>query len=176
MSIKFSIFGKCSRLLFSFLILNFLFCLSCGYVAENNVLSKSEPTGNTNSNSQKSEPELVVQKFMEYVSENKLKEANDLVKTEQEVSGTPQASQENPEKFREVPIKPDWAQVFKERNYSLYKIVSNDVSENEARVKALLNFNDKSSVKMGSIFSLKNVNGQWYIYDIDFITDGTLNK
>jgi hypothetical protein len=176
MSIKFSIFGKCSKFFSVFLSLSFLFCLSCDATPQNNILLKSQPISNTNSNSQNSEPALIVQKFMAYVSENKLKEANDLVKTEQEVSGTTKSSQETPKKFEETAVKLDWAQAFKERNYSLEKIVGNDVSENKAKVKALLNFNEKSRVKMGAVFSLKNVNGQWFIYDIEFVTDGTLNQ
>ena len=176
MNIKFSISGKSSKLLLGVLTLTFLFCLSCGYVAENNVLSKSQPVSSTSSNLENSEPELVVQKFMEYVSENKLKEANALTKTEQEVSGTPKASSETSKDFKEVSVKLDWAQAFKDDNYSLYKIVSSEVIENDAKVKALLSFSEKTSVKMGSVFSLKKVGGQWFIYDIDFITDGTLNQ
>jgi hypothetical protein len=48
--------------------------------------------------------------------------------------------------------------------------------ERDAQVKTLLRFDEESCVKIGSIFSLKNVNGQWFIYDIEFITDGTLNQ
>lgn len=176
MSMKFSIFGKYSKLFSVFLSLSLLLCLSCDATPQNNILSKSQPINNTNRNSQNSEPALIVQKFMEYVSENKLKEANDLVKTKKEVSETSKSSQEIPKKFEEAAVKLDWAQAFKDKNFSLEKIASNEVFEKDAKVKTLLRFDEESRVKIGSIFSLKNVNGQWYIYNIEFITDGTLNK
>jgi hypothetical protein len=121
---------------------------------------------NKNDVSQNSEPTLIVQKFMKYVAENKLAEANSLTKTEQEVSGMTKQREE-------LASKLDWAQVFKERDFTLEKIVSNDISGKSAKVKTLLSFGSKYDVNMEAIFSLKNLNDQWFIYDIEFVTDRT---
>jgi hypothetical protein len=121
---------------------------------------------NKNDVSQNSEPTLIVQKFMKYVAENKLAEANSLTKTEQEVSGMTKQREE-------LASKLDWAQVFKERDFTLEKIVSNDISGKNAKVKTLLSFGSKNDINMETIFSLKNLSDQWFIYDIEFVTDRT---
>jgi hypothetical protein len=103
---------------------------------------------------------------MKYVAENKLAEANSLTKTEQEVSGMSKPREE-------LAAKLDWAQVFKGRDFTLEKIVSNDISGKDAKVKTLLAFGSNNGINLETIFSLKNINDQWFIYDIEFVTDRT---
>ena len=110
---------------------------------------------------------------MKYVAENKLAEANGLTKTEQEVSGMsrPEAVPGMAKQQEELVSKFDWAQVFKERGFTLEKIVSNDISGKNAKVKTLLSFISKNGINLETIFSLQNINNQWFIYDIEFVTD-----
>ena len=161
--------------IFCFLYLSILLCFSCGYIPQNEVLSKNTSISNKNDVSQNSEPALIVEKFMKYVAENKLAEANGLTKTEQEVSGIsrPEAVPGMKKQREELASKLDWAQVFKERDFTLEKIVSNDISGKNAKVKTLLAFSNKYGVNMRTIFYLGNVNDQWFIYDIEFVTDKT---
>lgn len=169
MNIKFKIFETCSKLVFSFLFLIFLLCISCGYTPQNDALPKSLPVSQTNNISQNSEPVLIVQKFMQYVSENKLVEANALVKTPPQVSETKERQQEAISKL-------NWAEVFKERNFSLEKIISNDISEKGAKVKALLNYDNDPRIKVEADFTLNNTDNQWFIYDIELITGKDINR
>ncbi|HEY0458624.1 MAG TPA: hypothetical protein VGC97_05680 [Pyrinomonadaceae bacterium] len=164
MNTKVKISEKCSKLLLGCLFLLLLLCLSCGFTPQNDALPKSLPLSKTNDVSQNSEPVLIVQKFIQYVSENKLNEANGLIKTPTEIPETGNQK-------KEAPVKLNWAEVFKERNYSLEKIVNTDISENEAKVKTILNYDTDPRVKIGADFTLKKNNNQWLIYDIDFIVD-----
>lgn len=153
-------FYKYNKLILGLLCLNFLLFLSCGSTPQNKNYS-------TSTISKKSETDVIVEKFMSYISENNLAEANRLMINPQHISEKRTLSQESPTKF-------DWARVLKERDLSLEKIIDNNTFNNDAIVKTLLIYNKDPRINLEAVFNLKNVDNHWFIYDIKFITD--INK
>lgn len=111
--------------------------------------------------SQKSEPELTVEIFMNHISEDNIEEANKFIISDEEQS-------KHIDSTREVTPKFDQAAVFKERKLALKKIESNEITEDTAKVKAVVIQNNDSRISIITIFSLKKINDKWFIYDIDF--------